>query len=170
MNRAERTSSVRSHPPAPLLLRLGKGLREAIVGTMSYVARTTGTEPSQEELAAALRSWFTLDEVTNQINYLRKRPAAADESTPETAYDRLTFRINLATGPSRNALARAGFFIRPLAESLLLIRRHAKSVLGSAPTDDEIARSLRSSFIVSELKNQIVHAREPSPEAQDPLL
>jgi hypothetical protein len=159
MNRTGRPTPV--HTPAPpLFIRLAKGLREAVLRTMAYVAQATGTEPTQEEIAAVLRSWFTLDEVTNQINYLRKRPA--DEPPAESALDRLAFRINLAAPPARNALARAGFFIRPLAESLVLIRRHAKSVLGSSPSNDEVARSLRSSFIVSELKNQIVHARKAS--------
>ncbi len=33
-------------------------------------------------------------------------------------------------------------------------------MLGKAPGEEEIARSLKSSFILSELKNQIVHARK----------
>jgi hypothetical protein len=143
----------------PGLIRLGRGLREAILATMAYVAQATGAEPGQEEIAAVLRSWFTLDEVTNQIGYLRKRPGERDEPPVESALDRLSYRINLAAAPARNTLARAGFFIRPVAEGLVMIRKHAKSVLGSAPSDDEIARSLKSSFILSELKNQIVHAR-----------
>ena len=169
MDRTGRPTPARPHA-SPLFIRLGKGLREAILCTMAYVARSTGTEPTQEEIAAVLRSWFTLDEVTNQINYLRKRPIEGDEPASETALDRLTFRINLAAAPARNTLARAGFFTRALAESLLLIRRHATSALGSAPTDDEIARSLRSTFILSELKNQIVHARKKPGGPPDPLL
>jgi len=144
----------------PRLIRLGKGLREAILATMAYVARATGTEPSQDEIAAVLKSWFTLDEVTNQIGYLRKQRGDRDDPPAETALDRLSFRINLAAAPARNTLARAGFFIRPVAEGLVAIRRHATSVLGAPPSDAEIARSLRSSFIQSELKNQIVHARK----------
>jgi hypothetical protein len=159
MNVIGRPTSAR--PDAlPRLIRLGKGLREAIVATMAYVARATGTEPGQEEIAAVLKSWFTLDEVTNQIGYLRKRPGKRDEVPVESALDRLSLRINLAAAPARNTLARAGYFIRPVAEGLVMIRRHAKSVLGAPPSDEEIARSLRSTFIQSELKNQIVHARK----------
>ena len=66
----------------------------------------------------------------------------------------------MAAPTPRNILARAGFFIRPLAESLVLLRRHAASELGSPPSEEEIARSLNSTFITSELKNQIVHARK----------
>jgi hypothetical protein len=142
------------------LIRLGKGLRDAILATMAYVARATGTEPGQDEIAAVLKSYFTLDEVTNQIGYLRKQRGDRDDPPAETALDRLSFRINLAAAPARNTLARAGFFIRPVAEGLVAIRRHAASVLGAPPSDAEIARSLRSSFIQSELKNQIVHARK----------
>jgi hypothetical protein len=158
MNPIGRPTSAR--PDAlPRLIRLGKGLREAILATMAYVARSTGIEPGQDEIAAVLKSWFTLDEVTNQIGYLRKQRGDRDDPPAETALDRLSFRINLAAAPAKNTLARAGFFIRPVAEGLVLIRRHATSVLGSPPSDEEIARSLRSSFIQSELKNQIVHAR-----------
>jgi len=158
MNRSgPNTSTHRDSPPR--LVRLGRALREAILGTMAYVARATGTEPTQDEIAAVLRSYFTLNEVTNQISYLRKRPREADERQVPTALDRLSFRFNLVLPPSRNMLARAGFFIRPIAESLVLLRRHAASALGSAPSDGEVARSLTSTFILSELKNQIVHAR-----------
>jgi hypothetical protein len=144
------------------VVRLGRGLRAALLGIMAYVARSTGTEPSQEEIAAVLRSYFTLDEVTNQLSYLRKLPREPEDTPSEGALDRLSFRINLAAPTPRNILARAGFFIRPLAESLVLLRRHAASELGSPPSEEEIARSLNSTFITSELKNQIVHARKLS--------
>ncbi len=151
----------------PRVVRLGRALKAAIVDVMAYVARSTGTEPSQEEIAAVLRSYFTLDEVTNQLSYLRKQPREAEDAPSESALDRLSFRINLAAPTPRNILARAGFFTRTLAESLVLLRRHAASELGSPPSDEEIARSLRSTFITSELKNQIVYLRKKSVAPED---
>ena len=82
MNPIGRPTSAR--PDAlPRLIRLGKGLREAILATMAYVARSTGTEPGQDEIAAVLKSWFTLDEVTNQIGYLRKQQGDRDAPRPK---------------------------------------------------------------------------------------
>lgn len=144
----------------PPLMKLGAGLKEAILMIMAYVRQATGTEPSQDEIAAVLKSYFTLDEVTNQINYLRKKPAGEERAEEAPGLSRLCVRINLMSGPPRNSLARAGYFIRPIAEGILGIRRHAKAMLGAAPGEDDVARSLKSSFILSEIKNQIVHARK----------
>jgi hypothetical protein len=68
-------------------------------------------------------------------------------------------RINMIAAARTNCLARAGFFIRPIADAIGEIRKHAGSMLGVVPSDASIALSLRSSFILSELKNQIVYAR-----------
>jgi hypothetical protein len=137
-----------------------KSLKEAILMAMAYVGQATGTEPSQDEIAAVLKSYFTLDEVTNQINYLKKRPVGEDAGDDDASPSRLALRINLRSGPPKNSLARAGLFSRPIAEAIANIRKHAEKVLGAVPSEDEIARSLKSSFILSELKNQIVHARK----------
>lgn len=145
---------------APPLMRLGSGLREAILLIMAYVRQATGAEPSQEEIAAVLKSYFTLDEVTNQINYLRKKPVGDERADEEAGLSRLGVRVNLLSGPPKNSLARAGYFIRPIAEAIVGIIKHAKAMLGKAPSEDDVARSLKSSFILSEIKNQIVHARK----------
>jgi hypothetical protein len=142
------------------MVKLENNLREAILTLMTYVRQTTGTEPSQEEIAAVLKSYFTLDEVTNQISYLKKKPREDDDAGGDSSPSRLAFRINLRSGPPKNTLARAGLFSRPIAEGIARIRKHAASVLGAAPSDEDIARSLKSTFILSELKNQIVHARK----------
>jgi len=129
---------------------------------MAYVRQATGTEPSQEEIAAVLKSYFTLDEVTNQINYLKKRPREDETAGGESSASSLAFRINLRSGPPKNTLARAGLFSRSIAEGIARVRRHAETMLGAAPSDEDIALSLKSTFILSELKNQIVHARQHS--------
>jgi hypothetical protein len=146
--------------PPPPLIKLGASLKEAILLIMAYVRQATGTEPSQDEIAAVLKSYFTLDEVTNQINYLRKKPAGDESADQDSSLSRLCVRINLMSGPPKNSLARAGYFIRPLAEGIVGIRKHAKATLGEAPSEGDVARSLKSSFILSEIKNQIVHARK----------
>ena len=89
----------------PKVVRLGRGLRAALLGIMAYVARSTGTEATQEEIAAVLRSYFTLDEVTNQLSYLRKQPREPEDTPSEGALDRLSFRINLAAPTPRIAAA-----------------------------------------------------------------
>lgn len=134
---------------------------------MAYVRQATEIEPSQEEIAAVLKSYFTLDEVTNQISYLKKRPMEHETTDGDSSQSRLAFRINLRSGPPKNSLARAGLFSPSIAEGLASIRKHAETVLGAAPSEADIARSLKSSFILSELKNQIVHARKHSRKQLD---
>lgn len=145
-----------------VMVKLEKNLKEAILMLMAYVRQATGAEPSQEEIAAVLKSYFTLDEVTNQINYLKKKPIEDEAAGGDCSPGRLAFRINLRSGPPKNSLARSGLFSRSIAEGIVRIRRHAEAVLGAAPGDEDIARSLKSTFILSELKNQIVHARKHS--------
>jgi len=126
---------------------------------MRFAGQATGTEPTQQEIASVLKSYFTLDEVTNQLNYLRHRPPDAKEALALLTAPRLSLRINLTGASHRNILARSGYFIEAIGEGLGAIRKHAQAVLGTAPSDEEITRSLISSFILSELKNQIVYAR-----------
>jgi hypothetical protein len=145
--------------PARRLVRLGRELEEAVLLIMKYVAHTTGTEPRQEEVAAVLKSYFTIDEVTNQLNYLRKKPPEPSSADSFPGFRRPTMRINMSAASPANSLARAGYFIGPIAEAISAIRRHAQAQFGAPPSDASIARSLQSSFILSELKNQIVHSR-----------
>lgn len=161
MNSLRRVKAGLTPPPdpSPPLIRLSRHLEDAVLLIMRYVAHTTGREPRQEEIARVLESYFTLDEVTNQINYLRKKPPASDDEDVRCGLRRPSLRINLRTGPPTNLLARAGLFIRPIADAIGQIRRHAQAMHGVAPGDESIAHSLKSSFILSELKNQIVHAR-----------
>jgi len=141
------------------LVRLSRHLEEAILLVIKYIAHATGDEPRQEEIAAVLKSYFTLDEVTNQINYLRKKPPENAGKGMSFGSQRPAMRINLITASYPNCLARAGFFIRPIADAIGAIRKHAHAMLGVPPSDESIALSISSSFILSELKNQIVHSR-----------
>jgi hypothetical protein len=161
MNSLRRVKAGLTPPPdpSPQLIRLSRHLEDAILLIMRYVAHTTGREPRQEEIARVLKSYFTLEEVTNQINYLRKKPPANEDADVCCGLRRPSLRINLGIGPPTNRLARAGFFIRPIADAIGQIRRHAQAMHGVVPGDESIAHSLKSSFILSELKNQIVHVR-----------
>jgi hypothetical protein len=147
----------------PQLIRLGSHLQTAILQVMDYVAQATGNEPSQEEIASVLKSYFTLDEVTNQINYQRKKKPVSEDPGAVSGCRPAAMRINLMEAQTRNSLARAGYFIRPVAQAVAGIRKHAKAVLGVDPRDEDIALSLKSSFILSEIKNQIVHIRQQPP-------
>lgn len=145
------------------VIKLGDTTRDAILSVTRFVAQATGSEPTQAEIAAALSSYFTLDEVTNQIRYLRKKTGGQAAASDAGGTTRPRHRINLATGLHANSLARAGYFIAAIGRGIAAIRRHATTVLGTPPSEEEIARSLKSSFILSELKNQIVYARNRRP-------
>ena len=145
------------------MIKLGESTREAILAVTRFVAASTGIEATQAEIAAALKSYFTLDEVTNQIRYLRKKPRAESAAPPPGSPPRPRHRFNFAAGRIGSSLLRAGYGIEEIGAGLESIRHHAATVLGSAPGEEEIARSLKSSFILSELKNQIVYARNRRP-------
>ncbi len=149
----------------PRMIRLGVAAQESILLVMGYVAQTTGAEPTQEEIAAVLKSYFTLNEVCNQIKFLRKKPPDETEEHAASEARRASLRINLGSCPPKNSLARAGFFIPSIEEGFAAIGKHAKASHGVEPSEDEIARSLRSSFILSELKNQILHLRKQARKA-----
>jgi len=142
------------------VIKLGESTQQAILAVMMYVARSTGTEATQDEIAAALKTYFSLDEITNQISYLRKKPPEPAEAPASEDVLAPRYRFNLAGGRPGNSLARAGYFIEEIGAGIGAIRTHAAATLGKAPSEEEIARSLKSSFILSELKNQIVHARK----------
>jgi hypothetical protein len=150
-------SNQQLHGPRPV--RLGTATRKAVLMIMRYIALATASEPTQEEIATVLKSYFTLNEVANQISYLRKNPADGDEKDIDSGDRTVSLRVNLGARPPKNSLARAGFFIPPIGEGIAAIRRHARAMHGVEPSEDEVARSLMSSFILSELKNQIVHSR-----------
>jgi hypothetical protein len=142
------------------VIKLGDSTTAAILMVMRFTGEATGTEPTQQEISSVLKSYFTLDEVTNQLNYLRHRPPDDEEALAFFAAPRLSLRINLTGASHQNSLARAGYFIEAIGEGLAAIRKHAQAVLGTEPSDEEITCSLMSSFILSELKNQIVYARK----------
>ena len=63
--------------------------------------------------------------------------------------------MNLKSGPVKNNLIRIGLFYEHIKEALLAVQRFVTDSGAAKPSEAEIALSLKSSFILSEIKNQI---------------
>ena len=138
--------------------RVGGSIKGAILTIIKYIRIHTGTEPSQEELAELLKSYFILNEVGNQIKYQLKLEETDSEEDPSD--DEGPFwRLDLKNGPGVNTLASAGIFHRSIKEAIDEIRRFMKKTIGIEPDYDIIAKSLISSFILSEIKSQYDYQR-----------
>lgn len=140
------------------LFRVGKHMTDAILTLMKYVRDTTGIEPSQEEIANALKSYFILNEIRNQINFQRKKPIAQNLS--ETSSKEPFWTFNLMASSPRNTLVRAGLFYEDIQAAIKTTQDFVKKSSGDEPSEAEIALSLKSSFILSEIKNQIDWQRQ----------
>jgi len=140
------------------LFRVGKHMTDAILTLMKYVRDTTGIEPGQEEIANALKSYFILNEIRNQINFQRKKPIAQNLS--ETSSKEPFWTLNLMASSPRNTLVRAGLFYEDIQAAIKTIQDFVKKSSGDEPSEAEIALSLKSSFILSEIKNQIDWQRQ----------
>ena len=141
-------------------------IKNAILTIMRYVQHTTRIEPTQEEIAEALKSYFILNEVANQIKYQLKKSQEKEEDQDEIIEPNWT--LNLMTGPGKNTLARAGFFRRCILEAIQATREYMTKTIGAEPSNDIIAKSLKSSFILSEIKNQIEWQRRNSKKTGEP--
>ncbi len=136
------------------LVRLSKQMTDAILGVMKYVKNTTGTEPTQEEIANALKSYFILNELGNQIKFQRKQPQAVRKPL-EDAFQRPFWRLNLKDGPVKNSLVRVGLFYEDIQVAIKSIQNFIKNSSEDEPSEEIIAFGLKSDFILSEIKNQI---------------
>jgi hypothetical protein len=149
-----------------LLIRFDDFLWESLLAVIRYIKRATGEEPNQEELAQTLGSYFILNEVGNQLKYLKKKRINAEDAQEADRW-RSRWNFNLLSGPPRNNLARAGLFIGPVGEAIDQIRAHARQAAGNEISDNDIARSLRSSFILSEIVNQVNWLRQEANSAKE---
>ena len=136
------------------LVRLSKQMTDAILRVMKYVKNTTGTEPTQEEIANALKSYFILNELGNQIKFQRKQPPAARKPLEESL-PRPFWRLNLRDGPPKNSLVRVGLFYEDIQAAIKVAQTFVKNSTGDEPSEENIAFGLQSDFILSEIKNQI---------------
>ena len=135
-------------------VRIGDSIKDAILTIMRYAKGIAGEEPTQDEIAEMLKSYFILNEIANQIKYQLKKEA---ENADEDQIDIRTpvWKLNLKTGPGQNVLARAGVFHKSIPEALQVVNDFMLKTIGSVPSAEILSRSLKSSFILSEIKNQI---------------
>jgi hypothetical protein len=142
-------------------VRLEDNLKDAVLTIMKYIKAHTGFEPTQEEVAAILKSYFILNEVGNQIKYQLKKDEKKDSEKPAN-FKEPFWTLNLRSGPGQNILARAGLFHKSVQEAIEATRQYMIKTTGSEPGYDTIAASLKSTFILSEIKNQMDFQRKMS--------
>ena len=140
-------------------IRLDDSIKDAVLTIMNYVRVQSGIEPTQEELAVILNSYFILNEVGNQIRYQLKKDEKKELEKRDISKGPL-WTLNLKGGPRLNILARAGIFHKSIQEAIEATRKHMKKTSGSEPNNNTIAASLKSSFILSEIKNQMDYLRK----------
>ena len=140
-------------------VKLDDSIKDAVLTIIKYIKAETGIEPTQDEVADLLKSYFILNEIGNQIKYQLKKPAAKGEGNQIDDSGPL-WTLNLKSGPGQNILARAGVFHRSIKEAIDGTRQHMKTTMGTDPGYDVIAKSLKSSFILSEIKNQVDYQRQ----------
>ncbi len=138
-------------------------LQEALLTIIAYVKETTGEEPSQEEIAHCLKSYFIRNEVLNQIKFQRKKPSPARTPRPKSPF----WRINMLAPVEKNFLARAGIYKDCVKEAIWTAQEFISKSTGQESNPAELADSLQSSFILSEIKNQIVHQRRRAATAAE---
>ena len=146
------------------LVRLKKAITDAILTVLKYVGDATGEEPTQEEIANALKSYFIMNEIGNQIKFQRKKQASPQPTETESRQPLWT--LNLIAGPPKNSLARVGLFNKKVHDAVSKVRRFVKDATGEEPSAMEIAQSLKSTFIISEIKNQIDWQRNNQEKAK----
>ncbi|MDX1709356.1 MAG: hypothetical protein R3274_12190, partial [Desulfobacterales bacterium] len=105
------------------------------------------------EVANAIKSYFMLNEIGNQIKFQRKKPAP--QSPAKSSLKNPFWKMNLKTGPAKNSLIRMGLFHEHIKEALIAVQRFVADSGAAKPSEAEIASSLMSSFILSEIKSQI---------------
>jgi len=146
-------------------VQIGDSIKDAVVTIMKYIKFATGVEPTQAEVAETLKSYFILNEVGNQIRYQLKKAAESDEQD-QIAVTAPFWTFNMMTGPAKNVLARAGYFHTGIRDAIEATREFMKKTSGADPSYEIIARSLKSTFILSEIKNQIDFQRKNARKAK----
>jgi hypothetical protein len=146
------------------LIRVEIEIAEALVTVQKYIKYTTGRKATEMEIANTLKSYFILNEICNQIKYLRDKtdsPAASSPSNPKGPI----WTMNLIGASSKDNLAKAGLFSQCIQEGIQTTTDFVEKTTGEKPTIAELAQSLKSTFILSEIKNQIDWQRKNSKNA-----
>jgi hypothetical protein len=135
-------------------------IKDAILTIMKYVQVATGIEPTQDEIAEMLKSYFILNEIGNQVKYHLKKASENKDDKDQIDTRRPLWTLNLMTGPGKNVLTRGGVFTSDIQAAIRCVREFVEKTIGVEPSNDILAKSLKSSFILSEMKNQIEWQRK----------
>ena len=147
-------------------IRIEGSIKDAILTIIRYVQVATGVEPTQDEIAEMLKSYFILNEVGNQVKYqFKKASQREDDDDDQIDIRRPFWTLNLMSGPGKNVLPRAGVFTSNIQAAIQSAREFIKKATGVEPSNDILAKSLKSSFILSEIKNQIEWQRKNAQNA-----
>ena len=149
-----------------VFVRLEDSIKDAILTIMKYVKVVTGVEPTQEEIAEMLKSYFILNEIGNQVKYQLKKGSDQENEDPAVEIKTPVWTLNLKSGPVTNVLARAGLFQKSILDAIQITNDFMVKNLGSEPSAEILSKSLKSSFILSEIKNQIDWQRKEAQKAQ----
>jgi len=152
----------------PVFVRLEDSIRDAILTIMKFVKTTTGVEPTQGEIAEMLKSYFILNEVGNQIKYHLKKGSDDANEEGSRVVKNPVWKLNLLAGPGKNILARAGLFQYSILDAIQTTNEFMVNTIGTEPSADLLAKSLQSSFILSEIKNQIDWQRKNPKKPEEP--
>ena len=136
------------------LIRVGKEMADAIITVQKYVKYQTGIRATDVEIANTLKSYFIMNEIGNQIKYQRKKALAGQESKKQEQKGPL-WTMNLMSSTLKGNLSKAGLFTQCVQDGIQTIADFVKKTTGQKARLEEIANSLKSSFIQSEIKNQI---------------
>lgn len=149
------------------LIWIEDNIKDAILTIMRYVQVATGVEPTQVEIAEMLKSYFILNEIGNQVKYQLKKASENKDAKDQIEIRGPFWTLNLMTGPGKNVLTRGGVFTSDIQAAVRSVREFVKKTIGKEPTDDILAKSLKSSFILSEIKNQIEWQRKSAQNASE---
>jgi hypothetical protein len=129
-------------------------MAEALITVRKYIKYQTGTQASDMEITNTLKSYFIMNEIGNQIIFQRKKASTRVESKPQTQKGPL-WTMNLLGGTLKSNLSKAGLFPPCILEGIETTSDFVKKTTGQKASSKEIAISLTSSFILSEIRNQI---------------
>ena len=149
------------------LIRVGKEMADAIITVQKYVKYQTGTSATDMEIANTLKSYFIMNEIGNQIKYQRKKALASAEGKPQERKGPL-WTMNLISGTLKSNLSKAGLFTQCIQDGIQTTASFVEKITGQKASLEEIANSLKSSFILSEIKNQIDWQRKNPDKASQP--